>query len=212
MHWLRVDRYYSSVENELYSEVENNPEVFHQPIMCQHCDNAPCENVCPVAATPHTKEGLNAMAYNRCIGTRYCMNNCPYKVRRFNWFNFVEGGDYNYLFNDEVKRMVLNPDVVVRQRGVVEKCTLCVQRIQEGKLKAKTEGRELKDGEIEVACQQACPSDAIVFGDTNMKGARIIELFNDERSYGLLEEIKTLPSVVYMTKVRNKDEEHKTEA
>ncbi len=212
MHWLRIDRYYSSVEDKLYSDVEDNPEVFHQPVMCQHCDNAPCENVCPVAATPHSKEGLNSMAYNRCIGTRYCMNNCPYKVRRFNWFNFVEGGDYNYLFNDEVKRMVLNPDVVVRQRGVVEKCTLCVQRIQEGKLKAKTEGRELKDGEIEVACQQACPSDAIVFGDTNMKGARIIELFKDERSYGLLEEIKTLPSVVYMTKVRNKDEEHKTEA
>ncbi len=212
MHWLRIDRYYSSKEDKLYSEVEDNPEVFHQPVMCQHCDNAPCENVCPVAATPHTNEGLNAMAYNRCIGTRYCMNNCPYKVRRFNWFNFVEGGDYNYLFNDEVKRMVLNPDVVIRQRGVVEKCTLCVQRIQEGKLKAKSEGRELRDGEIEVACEQACPSNAIVFGDTNMEGARIIKLFQDERSYGLLEELKTLPSVVYMTKVRNKDEEHKTEA
>jgi len=212
MHWLRIDRYYSTVEDKLYSEVKNNPEVFHQPVMCQHCDHAPCENVCPVAATPHTKEGLNAMAYNRCIGTRYCMNNCPYKVRRFNWFNFVEGGDYNYLFNDEVKRMVLNPDVVVRQRGVVEKCTLCIQRIQEGKLKAKTEGRELRDGEIEVACEQACPSGAIVFGDTNMEDARIIKLFQDERSYGLLEELKTLPSVVYMTKVRNKDEEHKTEA
>jgi len=210
MHWLRIDRYYSTVEDKLYSEVKNNPEVFHQPVMCQHCDNAPCENVCPVAATPHTVEGLNSMAYNRCIGTRYCMANCPYKVRRFNWFNFVEGGDYNYLFNDDVKRMVLNPDVVVRQRGVVEKCTLCVQRIQEGKLKAKTEGRELRDGEIEVACEQACPTGAIVFGDTNMAGARIIKLFEDERSYGLLEELKTLPSVVYMTKVRNKDEEHKT--
>ncbi len=212
MHWLRIDRYYSSKEDKLYSEVEDNPEVFHQPVMCQHCDNAPCENVCPVAATPHTEEGLNAMAYNRCIGTRYCMNNCPYKVRRFNWFNFVEGGDYNYLFNDEVKRMVLNPDVVVRQRGVVEKCTMCIQRIQEGKLRAKDEGRELRDGEIEVACEQACPSNAIVFGDTNMPDARIIKLFQDERSYGLLEELKTLPSVAYMTKVRNKDEEHKTEA
>ncbi len=212
MHWLRIDRYYSTVEDELYSEVKNNPEVFHQPVMCQHCDNAPCENVCPVAATPHTNEGLNAMAYNRCIGTRYCMNNCPYKVRRFNWFNFVEGGEYDYLFNDEVKRMVLNPDVVVRERGVVEKCTMCIQRIQEGKLKAKNEGRELRDGEIEVACEQACPSNAIVFGDTNMADARIIKLFQDERSYGLLEELKTLPSVVYMTKVRNKDAEHKTEA
>jgi MoCo/4Fe-4S cofactor protein with predicted Tat translocation signal len=212
MHWLRIDRYYSTTEDKLYADVENNPEVFHQPVMCQHCDNAPCENVCPVAATPHTNEGLNAMAYNRCIGTRYCMNNCPYKVRRFNWFNFVEGGDYNYLFNDEVKRMVLNPDVVVRQRGVVEKCTLCVQRIQEGKLKAKTEGRELRDGEIQVACEQACPSNAIVFGDTNMADSQIIKLFQDERSYGLLEELKTLPSVVYMTKVRNKDEDVKTEA
>jgi len=214
MHWLRVDRYYSTGEDKLYATPEENPEVFYQPIMCQHCDNAPCENVCPVAATPHTNEGLNSMAYNRCIGTRYCMANCPYKVRRFNWFNFVEGGDYNYLFNDEVKRMVLNPDVVVRQRGVVEKCTMCIQRIQEGKLKAKTEGRELRDGEIEVACEQACPSNAIVFGDTNMDGARIIKLFQDERSYGLLEELKTLPSVVYMTKVRNKDEQtaHHTEA
>lgn len=207
MHWLRIDRYYSTVENKLYSDIKNNPEVFHQPVMCQHCDNAPCENVCPVAATPHTKEGLNSMAYNRCIGTRYCMANCPYKVRRFNWFNFVEGGEYNYLFDDEVKRMVLNPDVVVRQRGVVEKCTLCVQRIQEGKLKAKTEGRELKDGEIKLACEQACPSDAIVFGDVNMEGAKVIELFKNERSYGLLEELKTLPSVVYLTKVRNKDEQ-----
>jgi len=212
MQWMRIDRYYSTKEEKLYSEVEESPEVFHQPVMCQHCDNAPCENVCPVAATPHTKEGLNSMAYNRCIGTRYCMNNCPYKVRRFNWYNFVEGGDYNYLFNDEVKRMVLNPDVVIRQRGVVEKCTMCVQRIQEGKLKAKNEGRALKDGEIQVACEQACPSNAIVFGDTNMPDANIVNLFKDERSYGLLEELKTLPSVVYMTKVRNKDEEPKTEA
>ncbi len=205
MHWLRIDRYYAQEENKLYSPIAENPEVVHQPVMCQHCDNAPCENVCPVAATPHTKEGLNSMAYNRCIGTRYCMNNCPYKVRRFNWFNFVEGGDYNYLFNDEVKRMVLNPDVVVRQRGVVEKCTMCVQRIQAGKLKAKTEGRQLKDGEIKLACEQACPTEAIVFGDTNMKDSRIVKLFDDDRSYGLLEELHTLPSVVYMTKVRNKD-------
>ena len=215
MHWLRIDRYYSTTEDKLYAPVEENPEVFYQPVMCQHCDNAPCENVCPVAATPHTDEGLNSMAYNRCIGTRYCMANCPYKVRRFNWFNFVEGGEYNYLFNDDVKRMVLNPDVVVRQRGVVEKCTMCVQRIQEGKLKAKNEGRELRDGEIQVACEQACPSNAIVFGDTNMEGAKIVQLFKDERSYGLLEELKTLPSVVYMTKVRNKEEEmskHQPEA
>ena len=205
MHWLRIDRYYSQEENKLYSPMKDNPEVVHQPVMCQHCDNAPCENVCPVAATPHTKEGLNSMAYNRCIGTRYCMNNCPYKVRRFNWFNFVEGGDYPYLFGDEIKRMVLNPDVVVRQRGVVEKCTMCVQRIQAGKLQAKAEGRQLKDGEIQLACEQACPTGAIVFGDTNMPDARIVKLFDDDRSYGLLEELHTLPSVVYMTKVRNKE-------
>ncbi|NPA43653.1 MAG: 4Fe-4S dicluster domain-containing protein [Chlorobi bacterium] len=206
MHWLRIDRYYAQEENKLHSPIdEDNPEVVHQPVMCQHCDNAPCENVCPVAATPHTKEGLNAMAYNRCIGTRYCMNNCPYKVRRFNWFNFVEGGKYNYLFNDEVKRMVLNPDVVVRQRGVVEKCTMCVQRIQEGKLRAKKEGRPLRDGEIKLACEQACPTGAITFGDTNNPEARVVRLFEDPRAYGLLEELHTLPSVVYLTKVRNKD-------
>jgi len=205
MHWLRIDRYYSQEENELYSPIEDNPEVVHQPVMCQHCDNAPCENVCPVAATPHTNEGLNAMAYNRCIGTRYCMNNCPYKVRRFNWFNFVEGGEFNYLFNDDVKRMVLNPDVVVRQRGVVEKCTMCIQRIQEGKLRAKIEGRPLKDGEIQLACEQACPTGAITFGDTNNPESRVIKLFDDPRAYGLLEELHTLPSVVYLTKVRNKE-------
>ncbi len=205
MHWLRIDRYYSQEENELHSPVQENPEVVHQPVMCQHCDNAPCENVCPVAATPHTREGLNSMAYNRCIGTRYCMNNCPYKVRRFNWYNFVEGGDYNYLFNDEIKRMVLNPDVVVRQRGVVEKCTMCIQRIQEGKLRAKSEGRQLKDGEIKLACEQACPTGAITFGDMNNPESRVIKLFDDPRAYGLLEELHTLPSVVYLTKVRNKE-------
>ncbi len=205
MHWLRIDRYYSQEENELFAGIKENPEVVHQPVMCQHCDQAPCENVCPVAATPHTNEGLNSMAYNRCIGTRYCMNNCPYKVRRFNWYNFVEGGDYNYLFNDEVKRLVLNPDVVVRQRGVVEKCTMCIQRIQAGKLQAKKEGRPLKDGEIKLACEQACPTGAITFGDTNMENSKVIKLFEDERAYGLLEELHTLPSVVYLTKVRNKD-------
>jgi molybdopterin-containing oxidoreductase family iron-sulfur binding subunit len=205
MHWLRIDRYYSQEENKLHSPTAENPEVVHQPVMCQHCDQAPCENVCPVAATPHTNEGLNSMAYNRCIGTRYCMNNCPYKVRRFNWYNFVEGGDYNYLFNDDVKRMVLNPDVVVRQRGVVEKCTMCIQRIQEGKLRAKIEGRQLKDGEIKLACEQACPTEAITFGDMNNPESRVIKLFDDPRAYGLLEELHTLPSVVYLTKVRNKE-------
>jgi molybdopterin-containing oxidoreductase family iron-sulfur binding subunit len=206
MHWLRVDRYYSTETGEVGSElVSENPEVFHQPLMCQHGDNAPCENVCPVAATPHSKEGLNSMAYNRCIGTRYCMNNCPYHVRRFNWYQYVDNDKFDYTFNDEYSRMVLNPDVVVRERGVVEKCTLCVQRIQEGKLIAKNEGRELRDGDIKPACVQACPTDAIIFGDTNQDDSRVSQMHSDDRSYGLLEELHVLPSVMYMTKVRNKE-------
>jgi molybdopterin-containing oxidoreductase family iron-sulfur binding subunit len=206
MHWIRVDRYYSTEDGTLGSElVSENPEVFHQPLMCQHGDNAPCENVCPVAATPHSKEGLNSMAYNRCIGTRYCMNNCPYHVRRFNWYQYVDNDKFDYTFNDEYSKMVLNPDVVVRERGVVEKCSLCVQRIQEGKLIAKNEGRELRDGEIQPACAQACPTNAITFGDTNNENSKVLKLFKDDRSYGLLEELHVLPSVMYMTKVRNKD-------
>ena len=208
MHWLRIDRYYSTEDGTLGSElVSENPEVVHQPVMCQHGDNAPCENVCPVAATPHSKEGLNSMAYNRCIGTRYCMNNCPYHVRRFNWYQYAENDKFDYNFNDEYSRMVLNPDVVVRERGVVEKCSLCVQRIQEGKLRAKSEGRELRDGEIQPACAQACPTNAITFGDTNNESSKVFKLFEDDRSYGLLEELHVLPSVMYMTKVRNKDAE-----
>ena len=173
--------------------------------MCQHCDNAPCENVCPVAATPHSKEGLNQMAYNRCIGTRYCMNNCPYRVRRFNWFRYTNNDKFDYNFNDELSKMVLNPDVVVRERGVVEKCSMCVQRIQEKKLVAKNENRQLKDGEINVACAQACPTKAIVFGNTNDKESRVSKLFDNARRYQLLEELHTLASVGYLTKVRNKD-------
>ncbi|MFN8257240.1 MAG: Fe-S-cluster-containing hydrogenase [Bacteroidales bacterium] len=195
MHWIRIDRYYSD-------QVEN-PEVYHMPIMCQHCDNAPCENVCPVAATPHSSEGLNQMAYNRCIGTRYCMNNCPYRVRRFNWFQFTNNPKYSFTENIDLSRMVLNPDVVVRTRGVVEKCSLCVQRIQEKKLLAKTENRTLKDGEIKTACLQACPADAIVFGDLNDKESKISKVFANERNYHLLEELHILPSVGYLTKVRN---------
>ena len=211
MHWLRVDRYYSTETGEVGSElVSENPEVFHQPLMCQHGDNAPCENVCPVAATPHSKEGLNSMAYNRCIGTRYCMNNCPYHVRRFNWYQYVDNDKFDYTFNDEYSRMVLNPDVVVRERGVVEKCTLCVQRIQEGKLIAKNEGRELRDGDIKPACVQACPTDAIIFGDTNQDESRVSQMHLDDRSYGLLEELHVLPSVMYMTKVRNKEADKST--
>lgn len=196
MHWIRIDRYYSG-------EI-SNPDVSFQPVMCQHCDNAPCENVCPVAATPHSSEGLNQMAYNRCVGTKYCINNCPYRVRRFNWFKYVDNDKFDYNANNDLGRMVLNPDVTVRSRGVVEKCSMCVQRIQEKKQKAKLEGRMIAEGEIKTACQQSCPGNAIVFGDLNNPESRISKLFKDKRNYHLLEELHTLPSVGYLTKVRNK--------
>lgn len=196
MHWIRIDRY--------YSENPENPNVSFQPVMCQHCDNAPCENVCPVAATPHSNEGLNQMAYNRCVGTKYCVNNCPYRVRRFNWFQYVKNDKFDYNANNDLGRMVLNPDVTVRSRGVVEKCSMCVQRIQEKKQEAKLAGRKIEDGEIQPACAQSCPGNAIVFGDMNDPNSRISKLFKDERNYHLLEELHTLPSVGYLTKVRNK--------
>lgn len=198
MHWIRIDRYYSD-------EIEN-PAVFHQPVMCQHCDNAPCENVCPVSATNHSSEGLNQMAYNRCIGTKYCINNCPYKVRRFNWFKYAKNEKFDYNMNSDLGRMVLNPDVTVRERGVVEKCSFCVQRIQENKLQAKLENRPLRDGNIILACEQACPSNAIIFGDLNDPESRIAKLYKNKRNYHLLEEIHTLPSVGYLTKVKNNEE------
>ena len=196
MHWIRIDRYFSS-------DAEN-PEVFHQPVMCQHCDNAPCENVCPVSATPHSDEGLNQMAYNRCVGTKYCVNNCPYKVRRFNWFQYVKNDEFDFASNSDLGRMVLNPDVTVRSRGVVEKCSFCVQRIQEKKIKAKVEGRLLEDQEIQTACVQSCPANALVFGDMNNPESKISKYMKNERNYHLLEELHTLPSVGYLTKVRNK--------
>ncbi len=196
MHWIRVDRYFSN-------DAEN-PEVYHQPVMCQHCDNAPCENVCPVSATPHSEEGLNQMAYNRCVGTKYCVNNCPYRVRRFNWFQYVKNDEFDYASNSELGRMVLNPDVTVRSRGVVEKCSFCVQRIQEKKAQAKVDGRPVEDGEIQPACVQSCPGNALVFGDLKNPESKISKLFKNERNYHLLEELHTLPSVGYLTKVRNK--------
>ncbi len=197
MHWIRVDRYYSNDPE--------NPEVFHQPVMCQHCDNAPCENVCPVSATPHSQEGLNQMAYNRCVGTKYCVNNCPYRVRRFNWFQYVNNDEFDFHANSELGRMVLNPDVTVRSRGVVEKCSFCVQRIQEKKIAAKVDGRPLEDGEIQPACVQSCPSNALVFGDLNDENSKISKLFKNPRNYHLLEQLHTLPSVGYLTQVRNKN-------
>ena len=215
MHWIRIDRYYSSVRtgkeattDELETAAEN-PEVVFQPMMCQHCNNAPCETVCPVLATTHSTEGLNQMTYNRCIGTRYCANNCPYKVRRFNWFSYPQNKKNFPLnpANDALGRMVLNPDVTVRARGVMEKCSMCIQRIQDGKLNAKKEGRRPVDGEINTACAAACPTDAIVFGDMNDPESRITATIKEqysERAFHVLEEINTKPSVGYLTKIRNK--------
>ncbi|MCL4281644.1 MAG: TAT-variant-translocated molybdopterin oxidoreductase [Flavobacteriales bacterium] len=225
MHWLRIDRYYSS-DTHAHSEglswagtlaaMEQPgaaPSVMFIPMMCQHCNHAPCETVCPVAATTHSEEGLNMMTYNRCIGTRYCANNCPYKVRRFNWFNYVteDFGQVNPAW-DDLGRMVLNPDVVVRSRGVMEKCSLCVQRIQAGKLDAKKEGRPVRDGEIETACSSACPTNAIVFGDLNDAGSQVRAEHDSARSYLMLEEIGTAPNVNYLVKVRNKPEQETAQA
>jgi len=214
MHWMRIDRYYSGNPD--------NPDVAFQPMMCQHCNNAPCENVCPVNATNHSIDGINQMAYNRCIGTRYCANNCPFKVRRFNWLDYQAAdvfGKWNdgkrsftdteaqsYMFED-LTRMVLNPDVVVRSRGVIEKCSFCIQRIQEGKLNAKKENRQVKDGEIKTACQTACPTNAITFGDQNDKEGAVAKTFNESgRNYFVLEEYHVVPAVGYQVKVRNIDE------
>ncbi|MCC6369756.1 MAG: TAT-variant-translocated molybdopterin oxidoreductase [Bacteroidia bacterium] len=225
MHWLRIDRYYSSdvtkhntkaeglmATQKMYIDMENpsvDPQVTFQPMMCQHCNHAPCETVCPVLATSHSTEGLNMMTYNRCIGTRYCANNCPFKVRRFNWFNL----NGNEKFADvnpaqqELGRMVLNPDVVVRSRGVMEKCSMCQQRLQAGKLEAKKAGAPLVDGAIKTACQSACASGAIVFGDLNDTESMVSKERNDERSYFLLEDVGIKPTTSYKVKVRNQDEE-----
>lgn len=180
-----------------------NVKVAHQPMMCQHCDNAPCETVCPVLATTHSSEGLNQMTYNRCIGTKYCGNNCPYKVRRFNWFRYNENEKFDYHFSNDLGKMVINPDVTVRSRGVMEKCSFCVQRIQSTKLAAKRENRKMKTDEFTTACAQTCPSNAIVFGDLNDKNSDIAKLYANDRSYHVLEELGVKPSVQYMTKIRN---------
>ncbi|MEO5562871.1 MAG: 4Fe-4S dicluster domain-containing protein, partial [Chitinophagaceae bacterium] len=219
MHWLRIDRYFVSDEN--------NPDdlkgVVFQPMMCQHCDNAPCENVCPVAATNHSTEGINQMAYNRCIGTRYCANNCPFKVRRFNWSDYTGADSFAnnqdqqlvgkldpvvFQMNDELTRMVLNPDVTVRSRGVMEKCSFCVQRTQAAKLVAKKDGRPLKDGDAKTACQQACSADAIVFGNVHDKESRVSQIRADNplRSFYVLEQLHVLPNVTYLAKIRNTEE------
>ncbi len=218
MHWIRIDRYYSTDADTTYSinpahlrEMEvasENPEVVFQPMMCQHCSNAPCETVCPVLATTHSSEGLNQMTYNRCVGTRYCANDCPYKVRRFNWWKYFENEEFDFNMNNDLGRMVLNPEVTVRSRGVIEKCSMCVQRIQSGKLAAKKEKRRPVDGEIQTACSSSCPSGSIIFGDMLDPESQISKLLAREaegRAYHVLEEINVRPQVTYLTKIRNKD-------
>ena len=192
LHWLRVDRYYSG---------EEEVDVVHQPMMCQQCDNAPCETVCPVLATVHSAEGLNQQIYNRCVGTRYCANNCPYKTRRFNWFNYPQ--------EDHLQNLALNPDVSVRMRGIMEKCTFCVQRIQEAKIEAKRRGEPMRDGEIQTACQQTCPAQAIVFGDLNDPKSRVAQLAASRRAYRVLDKENFKAAVSYLAVVRNREEEEK---
>jgi len=229
MFWLRIDRYYSSEKKvtvydglkegmavpELYGSsvlgiegaLENpaeNPDVIFQPVMCQHCNHAPCETVCPVAATSHSKQGQNHMAYNRCIGTRYCANNCPYKVRRFNWFTYNLNDKFDFNMNNDLGRMVLNPDVVVRTRGVMEKCSMCIQMTQTTILEAKKENRIVKDGEFQTACAKACSTGSLQFGDMNDKESHVRKLYSNNRRYHLLEEIGTKPNVFYHAKVRNR--------
>jgi MoCo/4Fe-4S cofactor protein with predicted Tat translocation signal len=217
MHWIRIDRYYSYEEKnenvteeyeiaKLEDDAFDRVSVVHQPMLCQHCDHAPCETVCPVLATVHSSEGLNQMAYNRCVGTRYCANNCPYKVRRFNWFNYWNDSRFDNYLNNEHTQLVLNPDVVTRFRGVMEKCSMCVQRIQAGKLKAKIEKRPLKDGEIKVACQQTCSANAIVFGNRNDPNSEVSKALKSERTYYVLEELNVQPGIGYQTKIRNVSE------
>lgn len=189
MHWLRIDRYFEGDRE--------NPTVNYQPVMCQQCDNASCESVCPVLATVHSSEGLNMQVYNRCVGTRYCENNCPYKVRRFNWFN--------YPHEDAIANLALNPDVTVRTRGVMEKCTFCVQRIEEVKIKSRNEGRAINDGEIQPACAQSCPANAIIFGDLTDLKSRVAQLKKSGRNYTLLEELNLRPALSYLAKVRNEE-------
>ncbi|WP_285269562.1 TAT-variant-translocated molybdopterin oxidoreductase [Kaistella rhinocerotis] len=195
-------------ESGILNHPADNPDVIFQPVMCQHCNHAPCETVCPVAATSHGKQGQNQMAYNRCIGTRYCANNCPYKVRRFNWFTYNLNDKFDFNQNNDLGRMVLNPDVVTRTRGVMEKCSLCIQMTQKTILEAKKEGRRVKDGEFTTACVNACSTGALKFGDMNDKDSNIRSLFKSDRRYTLLEEIGTKPNVFYHTKVRNRKEQN----
>jgi molybdopterin-containing oxidoreductase family iron-sulfur binding subunit len=193
MHWLRIDQYYAG-------DYEAPSAVYNQPVPCMQCENAPCEVVCPVAATSHSDEGLNDMVYNRCVGTRYCSNNCPYKVRRFNFYKFAD-------WATESIKLQRNPNVTVRFRGVMEMCSYCVQRINQGRIAAAREDRPLKDGEVRPACAQACPTEAIVFGDMNDESARVTAWKGQPLNYGLLEEINTRPRTTYLGRVNNPNPE-----
>ena len=224
MHWIRIDRYYSS-EDTIQEDIKiaeeakgfrkyksklnaleqaaENPQVVFQPITCMHCNHAPCETVCPVAATSHGRQGQNQMAYNRCVGTRYCANNCPYKVRRFNWFSYADNDEFDYNLNNPLGKMVLNPDVTIRSRGVMEKCSLCIQVTQKVILDAKRDGRKVTDKDWKTACSDACSNGAIVFGDVNDKESEISKVREGDRTYRVLESVGTKPNVIYQTIIRN---------